>query len=100
MKSIKKIIKKLYSPRIKSNFYNLLTTDFQRVKLDNKTLRKFPEFLQYALPSISARIDYLDSSTVIIKIMYLEREGNNIIDIEKEFRVDIDDINFLEIKTT
>lgn len=103
IKSIKRKINKLYSKiylTTNSNLKNQLTTDFQRVKLDDKSLNKLPEFLQYSLPAIFAKVDYLDGSTVILKVVYLERIEDEIVDIDREFRFNIEDINFLEIETT
>lgn len=99
IKSIKRIINKLSYIGTRTELKKQLTTDFQRVRLDNRTLNKLPEILQYSLPAFFAKVDYLDSSTVIVKVVYLERNENEFIDVEKEFRFNIEDINFLEIET-
>lgn len=75
-----------------------LTTDFQKVMLSNKTLNKLPGFLKYSSPAFFAQIDYFDNSTVIIKAVYLEREGAEIVDVHNEFRLNVEDVTILKIE--
>lgn len=101
LKSIKRIINKLSYKLFlctRTNLREYLTTEFQRVILDDRTLNKLPEKMQYVLPATFAKIDYLDSSSVIVKAVYLERKGDEIINYEEEFRFNIEDIIVLEIE--
>ena len=90
-------MKNLFS-RGYTNLRNQLSTDFQRVKLAEKTFKKLPENLQYALPIIWAKVHWLDTSTVIMKVSYLERKGENIVNVYKMFNLNIEDITILEIE--
>lgn len=83
----------------KKQLKDQLTIEFQKVQIDFDTCKKLSMFLDNEYVEFFAKIDRLNESIIVIKIMFEGyNEGKNV-KVERDFIFEKSDIEFIDIES-